>query len=35
VPINKEDYIAKADLDKFKLELIQKINSRFLAEEKK
>ena len=35
MPINKEDYIHKADLDKFKLELIQKINNRFLDEEKK
>ena len=35
VPINKDDYIHKADLDKFKLELIQKINQRFLTEEKK
>ena len=34
-PINKDDYIHKADLDKFKLELIQKINSRFLEQEKK
>jgi len=35
MPINKDDYIHKADLDKFKLELIQKINNRFLDEEKK
>ena len=35
MPINKEDYIHKADLDKFKLELIQKINSRFLDVDKK
>jgi hypothetical protein len=35
MPINKEDYIHKADLDQFKLELIQKINNRFLDEEKK
>jgi hypothetical protein len=35
VPINKDDYIHKADLDRFKLELIQKINARFLDEQKK
>lgn len=33
--INKEDYIHKADLEKFKLELIQKINRRFLDEDEK
>jgi len=33
--INKEDYIHKKDLDKFKIELIQKINRRFLDEDEK
>ena len=33
--VDREDYIHKQDLEKFKLELISKINRRFLDEDEK
>lgn len=33
--VDREDYIHKKDLEKFKIELIQKINRRFLDEDEK